>query len=356
MVMIRPLTLGDIPDVVALRQRCFTYSAHATHASAERYYREILFESPWYDPELPSLVYEDGSGRITGFVGVLTRRMCLRGDALRVAVPTQMSVAPESRGVAGVQLLTRLFNGPQDLTLCDIANQPMRAIWERLGGVTLATHSLQWTHVVARATWSARQLPGGIVWRAVRRGTTPALRFFDGVIAAKARSRDEAPAGDLIRLPAAPETMVKLVETHAASGIAGCYTPAELSWLFDQLAHKVGPEALRIMAVPNDKGVWRGWYAYVVTPDRTAEVVHIAARRAEYRSVLTHLIEDARTQQLLAVRGRLDPRHAREWTQGAELSADGPWIIGHSRRSELLAALHQHGNFSRLDAEWWLNF
>jgi hypothetical protein len=109
--------------------------------------------------------------------------------------------------------------------------------------------------------------------------------------------------------------------------------------------------------VPNDKGVWRGWYAYVLTPDGIAEVAHVAARRGEYHTVLTNLIEDACTHHLLAVRGRLDPRHAREWTEAAELAADGPWIIAHSRRAEIIAAFHQQDcQLSRLDGEWWLNF
>lgn len=353
----RPLALADIPDVVALRQRCFAHSAHSTNASAERYYHEILFESPWYDPELPSLVYEDGSGRIAGFVGVLARRLCLSGEALRVAVPTQMSVAPESRGVGGVQLLKHLFEGPQDATLCDIANQRMRAVWERLGGVTLSMHSLQWTHALAPATWSVRNVPGGIMWRAARRGALPALRLLDGVTAAKRRSKEATSAADVIKLPPSAETMMRLAETCAPDGIAGRYTPGELSWLFGQLAQKVGSAALRIVAVPNDDGEWRGWYAYVATPDRIAEVAHIAARRAQYRAVLTHLMEDARAQHLHAVRGRLDPRHSREWTERADLTADGPWMIVHSRRAEVIAAIHhQNCQLSRLDGEWWLNF
>src|SRR5438046_196924 len=43
------------------------------------YFERIFFQNPWVDADLPSLVYEDETGRVGGFVGVVPRRMLFLG-------------------------------------------------------------------------------------------------------------------------------------------------------------------------------------------------------------------------------------------------------------------------------------
>jgi hypothetical protein len=59
----------------------------------------------------------------------------------------------------GAQLLRTLFDGPQALSLADVASPSARRLWERLGGVTVACSSLAWI----RALRPVRQLVASVV-------------------------------------------------------------------------------------------------------------------------------------------------------------------------------------------------
>ena len=59
-----------------------------------------------------------------------------------------------------------------------------------------------------------------------------------------------------------------------------------------------------------------------------------------------------------AVEGRLEPAYLPDLGGvGCRFSREGPWMLVHSRRPELQAAVLSGQAFvSRLDSEWWLNF
>lgn len=359
MTTIRPFTRNDIPGVVALRQRCFAESAQPSIADAENYFREIFFESPWVDPELPSLVYEDVAGRIAGFSGVISRRMCFRGETIRVAVPTQFVVAPESRGLAGVQLVKRVFAGPQDLTMSDVANDSARLVWERSGATTLPMYSLHWTHVLAPVTCTVMSIPGNFYWRIVRRAARPLWHLADVAATAGQRSRErEIVIGEVLDVEALVDRTRGLLDFPQENGaLTGHYSASQLAWLLTHVGRKFGRDQLRVVALRDVDGGWRGWYAYAGARGATGEVVHVAARPNQYSVVIDHLIAHARSHGLVAIRGRLDPRHARDIRLVSQIDRDGPWVVVFTRRPDLLAALHRpDASLSRLDGEWWLNF
>src|SRR5689334_3002289 len=105
---IRALREDDIPDVVALRQKTFKNSDRASSSELAAYMREMFLAGPWRDDSIPSLVYEDASGRPKGFVGVFPRRMVFDGEPIRVAVFSQLMVDAECHGLAGLALLREL--------------------------------------------------------------------------------------------------------------------------------------------------------------------------------------------------------------------------------------------------------
>ena len=55
-------------------------------AEVPAWLKRTLFEHPWFDPEIPSLVYIDDSGEIMGFIGSHVRRMRFDGEPVRIAV------------------------------------------------------------------------------------------------------------------------------------------------------------------------------------------------------------------------------------------------------------------------------
>src|SRR5438309_8368277 len=94
MPTLRIFTERDVPAVAALFVRAYPQYRWASQSACESYIRELLFDNPWRDPELPSWVAED-DGRICGFYGVMPRRMRLRGRPIRVAVTVQSMVDPD---------------------------------------------------------------------------------------------------------------------------------------------------------------------------------------------------------------------------------------------------------------------
>src|SRR6266480_5150827 len=107
---IRTLERGDIPQLVALSQQAFQRRERVGADAMTAYFERIFFQNPWVDADLPSLVYEDETGRVGGFVGVVPRRMLFRGEPIRVAVTTQLMVAPRYGGQVGRRLMSRLLD------------------------------------------------------------------------------------------------------------------------------------------------------------------------------------------------------------------------------------------------------
>src|SRR5215831_101934 len=96
MTSARAVVENDIPAVVALFERVHPAHRWQSRSACESYFREILFDNPWRDPDLPSWAVED-QGRIVAFAGVVPRRMLFRGRPIRVAVGCQFMVEAQQR-------------------------------------------------------------------------------------------------------------------------------------------------------------------------------------------------------------------------------------------------------------------
>jgi len=135
---------------------------------------------------LSSLVYEEGTGKIGGFLGVMLRPMWMRDRLIRTAVSSQFIVEPESRfELAGVQLLKVFLSGPQDLSLADEANDASRSIWEQLGGSTTLLASIHWTCVLRPAQYVRQRLAQHRLLEPLAFLSTP---FCDAVDSVSARA------------------------------------------------------------------------------------------------------------------------------------------------------------------------
>jgi hypothetical protein len=105
---VRPFLEEDIDQVAELHRRVFRTGDAS--AGLERRYRAYLkgvfLENPWYDEAVSPLVYEDSDQSIIGFLGVVPRRLSIRGRPIRAAVSSQFIVEPGRRStLAAVHLM-----------------------------------------------------------------------------------------------------------------------------------------------------------------------------------------------------------------------------------------------------------
>src|SRR5256886_13613768 len=91
--------------------------------------------------------------------------MLCGGEPIRVAVTTQLMVAPRYGGQVGRRLMSRLLAGPQELSITDDANDVARRLWESLGGECSPIYGLRWTPPLRPCCYAARRLARGAVCR-----------------------------------------------------------------------------------------------------------------------------------------------------------------------------------------------
>jgi hypothetical protein len=362
MATIRVIAEEDIPAVIALVARVYPEHPRRWRSSAEceSYFREVLFNNPWRDLELPSWVAEE-DGRISGLYAVLPRRMHFRGRPLRVAVGCQFMVDPDRRhSLTALQLAKACLSGPQDLTLADGSNDQSRRMWLQIGGTAPPLYSLHWTRPLRAARHAlslleeraALPLPLIMAARPLAAAADAlAVRLRPNrFLAEDSELADEAldPAAMLAHLPAVLHD----------SELQPVYEARALPWLLDQLARKTFYGALHARAVLDSGRRLLGWYLYYVRPGGVSEVVQIAARNGSFDRVLQRLLADAWRHGAAAVRGRLDPRYIRDLSaRHCWFRQDGGSTLVHSRHADVMAAIERgRAFFSRLEGEWWLRF
>lgn len=353
MSRVRPFAPGDIAQVAALRRRSFAFSAHADDVALAAYIADIFFDGPWNARESPSLVFESDEGQIAGFLGVIERPATFFGQPIRIAVCTQFMVDSAHRGLAGVQLVRKLFEGDQDLTFADAANDASRCLWERLGGTVAAVNSLTWIQPIRPTRFRAAEAARGVAGRGAAWVLRPLFELIDSV-----RAHWPQPAG-LTAVPLTPEMVtLRLPEIMHSTALLPAYTATSIRWLFEQLDLKREQGDARRIAVIDHRGMIAGWFIYLANRGGTGEVVQVVADDRSYSDVLSALFHDAKTQGLTALEGRasfaiaatLEPESAR-------IQRSGPWALVQSKRSEILKAITSgDALLSRLEGEWWMNF
>ena len=358
---IRALREDDLPDVVALRQKTFENSDRASSSELAAYMREMFLAGPWRDDSMPSLVYEDASGRPKGFVGVFPRRMVFDGEPIRVAVFSQLMVDASCHGMAGLALLRELFRGPQDLSLADAANEPARRIAPGIGAKVALFYSIYWTRPLRPWRYALRgdSLGPRTVQRAVRAAARPLMALGD-VTATRLRNgtfaqvKPTATASDLSACAIA-EHGVPMTRSFR---LAGKLDEPVLEFVLHNAARKSAFGSLQRVLVRDAAGTVIGWYIYYAKKKDIGEVVDLAAAPDKFGDVLDHLFYHAWERGLIAVRGRLTPRDLPVLTQKRCLfESGGPWTVVHSRRRDVLDTIERgEARLSRLDGEFWMTF
>jgi hypothetical protein len=344
---------------VALRRRSFRSGEREDPVDLAAYCDRVFFRNPWYDPELPSLVYEDARGRPIGFIGSIPRRMIFQGQPIRVVVATQLMVAPESRGLAGRNLVRALLSGPQDLTLSDTANEPARRIWTSLGAANALLYGFTWERVLRPMRHLRTQLQDRqYLRRFAAFAARPFLAAGDAIVGrVQSEYRLQSPAGTLE--PLDPTTIVAHVDQiFGEYALRPLYEVGPLGWLFAEAAEKHLFGTLSGGIVRDRDGQVAGWFVYYVGRRKVGQVLQIAARHGAHEMVIDHLLFDAWKRGAVALKGRLDPSLLQALANPQFcLRHEEPWTLVYSRRAEIMRALERGDSLlTRLDGEGWLSF
>jgi hypothetical protein len=355
---VRAFEPDDLPRVVALYARVGLGVETAAPPVLVAYLEEIFCRHPWPDEGLPSLVYEEVDGRITGCLGVMPRPMWLAGRPVRAVVTHNFIVDPGRRStLAAIQLLQRYFAGAPELSLAESGPQS-RAIWERLGGATSPLHSLRWTYPVrpgryAAAFLKARGVPGPLALGL--RALGPIVDAVADGVAGRRRglevNGEELDADTLLAC---------LTEFPRDRALRPAYDGPALKWLLEVLGRKHHLGTLRKVLVRDHAHDIAGWYLYYLKPGGVSEVVQIGARPGTVGVVLDHLFADARGQGAVALSGQLDPPFIGALSDRYcffRRESAGPTMLVHARHPDLLQAILRGDAFlTRLEGEWWIPF
>lgn len=369
-VAVRRFVREDIPRVADLHRRVFgipdtrgdrTEQGLSSRLldAYERYFDEVFLNGPWQDDRIGSLVYEEGDGRIVGFLGVVARQMLWNDAPVQMALCSQFAVDPQRRGIVGLRLLAEHFKGPQDLSVTDEANEGTRRVWEARGGSTCPCYCIHWTRPLRPTRFVLSVMGKRKRLRAVARGCTPVARLVDAVATGWHKSPLHPPANRLAGDELDESTLLAALPEFAESrSLWPQYDGRSWKWTLKRAAQGVHGADFHKIALRDSDRRLAGWYIYHVDSTGMGDVLQIAARARFVNDVFNHLLRHAWQQGTVALSGRMDPPFFKGLADRYCLFRfQGSSTLVHARRPELLQPLFRgDAFFSRLEGEWCLRF
>lgn len=349
--MIRPLLRDDLDQVAALYARIARSDGADAPPRLADHFGDTLLDQPWADPEIPSLVYDDG-GLIAGFIGSHVRRFELAGRMLRFAYGGQLVTDPVARPSAvGFFLLRAFLNGAQDAALTDTAGEATRRMWTRLGGWPAQPESLSWFRLFRPISFLTGYSLSG---RRVRRWPRSAQQLAS--LVDRPLSHRLAPRPDPGRLreePLLPETLVEAVG-RLAPGLRPSYDLPFADWLLRNVA-SVGARGTLISVALRDQEAIVGWYVYFLRAGGMSDVLQVVALDGRVGAVVDHLFTNAYRRGAALLRGRIEARLLEPLARRRCIFRYNGGALVHSRDAAVSAALASPDSLlTRLDGEWWM--
>lgn len=355
---VRPFEERDLASIVALYERVMSKEQVPPHALLSAYLSQVLLHHPWRNDGLPSLVFEDGGGEITGCLGVMPRPMSFQGRPIIAAISHSFIVEPGKRSaLVALELAKAFLSGPQDLSMAE-SGGVSRRIWEKFGGHATLLYSLCWTRPLQPTRYALsflrrRGLPSvvGSLLHPICRAVDACASLVGGPF------RFRAPVGFAAELDA-PMLPGLVAEYAKERALRPQYNEHSADWLLQTMAQNQGRGRLHGVAVQDDRRETIGWYLYYGSRGAVGTVVQVGASKSRTGEVLDHLFHHARRQGLIAVSGQVDPgmfsdlagKHCLFHHDGGSL------LLVHSRHPEVLQAIDQGDAFlTRLEGEWWIS-
>jgi hypothetical protein len=346
MSTVRPFAEDDVAATAALFQETFLDPRAAAPAGLAAYIRRLYLGGGEDRADLPSLVHVNGSGAITGFIGVDTLAMRHGDRRLRAAIGGSLMVRDhDSDPMAGARLLKAFLAGPQDISLSETASEVATRMWVSLRGVALAQYSLDWVRVFR---------PGSFALHAAARRFAP-LRLLapfgrgaDRLVMLAMKGDRARWAGMRAPRPLAGGLAMREIDVAAFIALVEPLTdqfplrpewaPGQLDAIMADAREKPSYGDLVLCAVETRSGAPVGAFAYHVRQGRIARVLQILARPGQEGAVIDCLIDDAFRRGAVALRGRTQPALVEAMLGRRVALANIGSTVVHSRDPALVAA------------------
>jgi hypothetical protein len=359
---VRPVAESDIPQVAELYWSYMRRRKGSAPPGLQPFLQELYFKNPFSDSAVPSLVYEDKSGKIVGFLGGIVRKMSVGGRSIRAAFGGNLVVHPEARsGVAAPRLLGTFLAADHDLVMTDSANQITRKILERLRFRTIPAMNIHWARPLRPSylgVYAMSRATGRAISNGIRLAAKPFCSLVDSMAARLSISPFRQTKSPLHGSELDLETLLQcLVEFRKGYSLWAEYDLPSLQWLVSFMERRPARGALRKVVVRNSNQKIVGWYIYYVKRGAVAEVVQIGGEQKLTKDILGHLFYDAWKHGAVALHGMVDIRRMADFSdQGCFFTCRGGWTIARSGKPEVLEAMERGDAFlSRLDGEWALD-
>jgi len=149
-----------------------------------------------------------------------------------------------------------------------------------------------------------------------------------------------------------------MADVAGPRALQAAHDAGALDWMLEILGRRRWLGSLQRVLVREPGGAAVGGYVYGLNRRGLSQVVVLAARPRRSVEILRHMFHHAWSRGAVALTGRASATLLPALGEtGCTLRREGGWVLAHSRRPELLAALHQGQEaLGRLDGEWWLGF
>ncbi len=342
--MIRLLSEEDLAELAKLRapDGATTTQRRRANIALTQLYPKLFLRTPTYRSDICGLVSAGTEGRLTGMIAMGARPMLCDGRPITAAIGADLYVAKDARkSMAGFALMKGLLNGPQDVTISDVANDKTRQLWERLGGFVASGWNINWIGIlrpcrlVADMVQERRagRVPGGIL-----KTISPVLDRF-----APDSLRCNVPS---VRTALRESTLTSvefsqhILELTCEESVQPVYSASSAAWMWQRLPY-LSPDSGSVSAVTvrNRNGRLLGWYIYTLNPGGIARVAQIAARSADAEAVVNHLFARVFAEGAAAVAGRMQPRFQQLLIdRGCLLRGRETYTLIHSRDPDITDA------------------
>jgi hypothetical protein len=350
--------IEDVAEVAELYRLVDSSDWRIPPAEVPAWLMCTLFDHPWFDPDIPSLVYVDDSGEILGFIGSHVRRMRFEGEPVRMAVSGPLIAHPRvrSRGV-GAMLCRRYMSGKQELTVTDSATEEMRKIFELIGGQMMHPGSMAWARVFRPASYLGNRVLHANVH--VRHRIKPQARkplpLVDALTVRAIRYFNPPQSTETIDEPLTPELLIENLPLVTRSlRLIPDYDLEFLRWLFAELPQSRTWGTPHQRLVRDDRGRVLGWYVYYSLPGEACQVMQVAARDRYEGAVLDNLFAHAVGQGGAAVKGRVEARILPSLSHRGAVFRFTPRSLIHCKDTDLLGAVTSgQALLTHLEGQWW---